>query len=99
MRSSLIVCVNSMVCNINSMQEEGRAPTPPPRRSVAGGLKVAQAQAMAVAVGCLPDPRRSPLLHRASFHGRGHSFTILSTLESQFYDTDKVHCSKVPSLS
>lgn len=44
---------------------------------IAGGLKVAQAQAMAVAVGFMPDPtlervvRRSPLLHRASFHGRG----------------------------
>uniref|UniRef100_A0A1B6BZP2 Voltage-dependent L-type calcium channel subunit alpha n=1 Tax=Clastoptera arizonana TaxID=38151 RepID=A0A1B6BZP2_9HEMI len=41
---------------------------------IAGGLKLAQAQAMAVAVaGFMLDPqlgKRSPLLHRASFHGR-----------------------------
>lgn len=66
-------------------------PTPPPRTRlsciarepvpsfsrIAGGLKLAQTQAMAVAVGFMPEPpldrlaRRSPLLHRASFHGRG----------------------------
>ncbi|XP_046683031.1 muscle calcium channel subunit alpha-1-like isoform X6 [Homalodisca vitripennis] len=71
---------------------EVSGPTPPPRRMlgciggggplspsfprIAGGLKLAQTQAMAVAVGFMPEPqlgfgKRSPLLHRASFHGRG----------------------------
>ncbi|XP_024084384.1 muscle calcium channel subunit alpha-1 isoform X2 [Cimex lectularius] len=40
---------------------------------IASGLKLAQTQAMAVAVaGFYPQPKRSPLLHRASFHGRGN---------------------------
>ncbi|XP_072155545.1 muscle calcium channel subunit alpha-1 isoform X4 [Bemisia tabaci] len=41
---------------------------------IAGGLKLAQAQAMAVAVAGFqlsPNSKRSPLFHRASFHGRG----------------------------
>jgi len=53
---------------------------------IADGLKLAQAQVMAVAVaGFLPSDnmtvvtecqghgRRSPLTHRASFHGRGQT--------------------------
>lgn len=50
---------------------------------IADGLKLAQAQVMAVAVAgflpgdgtvvteCQGHERRSPLTHRASFHGRG----------------------------
>lgn len=67
---------------INSMQEWQRpaligcirSDSSPSFPRIAGGLKVAQAQAMAIAVGFLPDPmftRSSPLFHRASFHGRG----------------------------
>lgn len=58
-----------------------REPSPSFSR-IAGGLKLAQAQAMAVAVGFMPDPqldrlsKRSPLLHRASFHGRGDNSTF-----------------------
>lgn len=63
-------------------------PSSPSFSRIAGGLKLAQAQAMAVAVaGLIPDPqaaaidrlgRRSPLLHRASFHGRGQIFQFIS---------------------
>lgn len=50
----------------------GGGSSPPSFSRIASGLKLAQTQAMAVAVaGFIPQPKRSPLLHRASFHGRG----------------------------
>ena len=60
---------------IGCMGGRGGRDSSPSFSRIAGGLKLAQAQAMAVAVaGFIPDPhlgKRSPLLHRASFHGRG----------------------------
>ncbi|XP_073994416.1 ca[2+]-channel protein alpha[[1]] subunit D isoform X2 [Rhodnius prolixus] len=63
-----------LVCIPGGDVEDGEdSPTSAHLPRIAGGLKVAQTQAMAVAVaGFLPQPKRSPLLHRASFHGRGN---------------------------
>lgn len=79
-----------LVCIPGGDVEDGEdSPTSAHLPRIAGGLKVAQTQAMAVAVaGFLPQPKRSPLLHRASFHGRGRYTTLhLAPGVSQHYST------------